>query len=1032
MSQAENQILPGQEVTVEEIDNILQEVASRCRFSGPNVRRKYAAVDVDEVLGSLYRRLSSRDAKWLTRMILKSYHPVQLPAEYFLKKVHFLLPHFLLFQDSLEAAVELLTSPSLKLFPPQPQSDFANLLGDKALEHLIHIDITKGQDCIQIFSKSGKDSTLDRAGIHDVIKRSLAIGEPHCKVSRRCILEGELLVWDDRDGKILEFHKLRKFLSRSDIFIGTELDSQPKPYEHLMIVFFDILLLDDDICISKPHRLRRLLLKETVKITPGRAEISEQEIIDFSRLDAIRRLQQALARSIAERWEGYVIKACDEPYFSVLMSESADGFCRWIKLKKDYIPGLGDTVDFALIGARYDAKDAPILSTKPQLSWTHFFIGCLDNKEDVIRLSALPRFRIVDMIGARSLSVNDIQVLNQWGKFVACDVDSNSTFDCYSIHNSLPNMDIAFKTPFVVELLGSGFEKPSNAQYYTLRFPRVLKIHWDRSFEDAISFVELQDLAAKARAVPADELEENAVWFEKVAGTNRKTKYIVDKSQTTSTSSFTCTSPLSKSPSLISLGLTPPSVNQAPASLIRGNMHNRRPFSQSSTTSSLNKCKRTASPVHPLMALNSASNLNFTSPNLPHALRLKRLKLSAIMDLDQAPQYSLRARGSPIPRAWASSVDSHSANPSSQPGQTPSGLGSGFTTPLRENSNFLSREISTRAAATFEEAWKFIEEAQAGAEEKVEEESEEELEELEEELEPAAGLCHIPSPEHEPMDFEVYFGINPDDEAPVSTSVLRNHPISPLSTVPIYCGESGFQEDSFRKAPREFIFSAKHFVKSLGFTHTRRRLRLSNPSAAINGMALGIVLVDIKDPSRVLAMQLYDMGNLLAAELSQPQPALPTQGKIFFLDSRILKAGGQGGIDNEMFTLNDWWSIYGTQYFYATISWREGGNAAQVVSGPRRIIDQINEHTTRASAPGGRAAASIVNLYEPSEVEALGEFVSVNPTVHLDGDRYYRPYRPARHVPDGYAIHNGSYLPIPRDVGQIDGSVSRYSSSAFV
>jgi DNA ligase-4 len=269
MSQAENQILPGQEVTVEEIDNVLQDVASRCRFSGPTVRRKHTAVDVDEVLGSLYRRLSSRDAKWLTRMILKSYHPVQLPADYFLQKVHFLLPHLLLFQNSLEAAVELLKSPSLKLFPPKPQSDFASLLGDKALEHFvprlgikigrpdyykarsikhcsnmirqrrmslerkydgeycqIHIDITKGQDCIQIFSKSGKDSTMDRASIHDVIKRSLAIGEPHCKVFRRCILEGELLVWDDRDGKILEFHKLRKFLSRSGMFIGTNLDSQ--------------------------------------------------------------------------------------------------------------------------------------------------------------------------------------------------------------------------------------------------------------------------------------------------------------------------------------------------------------------------------------------------------------------------------------------------------------------------------------------------------------------------------------------------------------------------------------------------------------------------------------------------------------------------------------------------------------------------------------------------------------------------------------------------------------------------------------
>lgn len=71
MRQAENQILPGQEVTVEEIDDALNRIASRCRFSGPRVRRQHTAVDVDEALGSLYRRLSSRDAKWLTRMILK-------------------------------------------------------------------------------------------------------------------------------------------------------------------------------------------------------------------------------------------------------------------------------------------------------------------------------------------------------------------------------------------------------------------------------------------------------------------------------------------------------------------------------------------------------------------------------------------------------------------------------------------------------------------------------------------------------------------------------------------------------------------------------------------------------------------------------------------------------------------------------------------------------------------------------------------------------------------------------------------------
>lgn len=774
-----------------------------------------------------------------------------------------------------------------------------------------------------------------------------------------------------------------------------------------MIVFFDILLLDDDICLSKPHRLRRLLLKETVKISPGRAEISEQEIIDFSRPDAIRRLQLALSRSIAERWEGYVIKACDEPYFSILSSERGDGFSRWIKLKKDYIPGLGDTADFALIGALYDAKDALSLSSTRQLSWTHFFIGCLDNKEDVVQLSASPRFRIVDMIGTHSLGVNNMHVLNQWGKFVACDVDSNTAFECYSIHNSLPNMDVAFKTPFVVELLGSGFDKPSNTQYYTLRFPRVLKIHWDRSFEDAISFVELQELAQKARAVPTNELEEeNAVWVEKVAGANRKNEYIIDKSQSTPTSLLTCNSPLSKSASLISLQLTPPSVKQAPAPLIR----DVRPFSQSPTTNSLNKRKRTISSAYPPSTLDFASDLHFTPSNLnftssifdiissklASSSSLNHLKIStrtsstvmehsATMDLDQAPQQFPRARGSPISGAWASNGGADSSgSPSTEspgPDQTPSGLGSGWTTPVRERPTAPPYEVPIRAAATLEEALKFIEEAESNAKsEKAE-------------AKPESSFFWFPHGTEHPAKFVgLPHGNECDTEIPVLTDPLQTHPVSPLSTVPMYCGESSFQEDTLRQTPREFTFSAKHFVKSLGFEYTRRTVRLSNPAAVKNDMALGIVLVDFTNPPTMLAMQLCDMGDLLASELSQPKADLQPQGKIFFLDSRILKAGGEAGIESKMFLLSDWWSEVGSHYFYATISWRPGSHPIPVLSGPRRVIDQINEHGARASSSGSRVAANIVNVYEPSEVEVLGEWVSVDPTVHLYGDRYYDPF----------------------------------------
>lgn len=269
MQQAENHLIKGQEVTVEEIDSVLTQIASRSKFSGPRVRRQRTAVDVEEALSPIYRRLSSRDAKWLTRMILKSYYPVAVPERLAFRSFHFLLPRLLLFQDSFEAALRTLSTEPLLRFPAHPDPGQVRDLGMIALRHLkpvtgvkigrpdywkarsikhccrmiggrrmsiekkydgeycqIHIDLANQQNPIQIFSKSGKDSTQDRSGINEVLQESLRLKSPDCKFSRRCILEGELVVWSDDQRKILDFHKLRKFISRSGTFIGAENDSQ--------------------------------------------------------------------------------------------------------------------------------------------------------------------------------------------------------------------------------------------------------------------------------------------------------------------------------------------------------------------------------------------------------------------------------------------------------------------------------------------------------------------------------------------------------------------------------------------------------------------------------------------------------------------------------------------------------------------------------------------------------------------------------------------------------------------------------------
>ncbi|KAH8800851.1 hypothetical protein F5884DRAFT_809063 [Xylogone sp. PMI_703] len=56
--------------------------------------------------------------------------------------------------------------------------------------------------------------------------------------------------------------------------------------------------------------------------------------------------------------------------------------------------------------------------------------------------------------------------------------------------------------------MGVGFDKPSNSRYFALRFPRLLKIHGDRSFKDTTSLEELQKMAKQCSEVPEDSLSQ--------------------------------------------------------------------------------------------------------------------------------------------------------------------------------------------------------------------------------------------------------------------------------------------------------------------------------------------------------------------------------------------------------------------------------------------------------------------------------------------------------------------------------------------
>ena len=669
------------EVTLEQIDAALTQIAANAISSSPAIQAERNDRAPCDILAPIIRRLQSTEAKWLTRMIMKSYSPVTIPEYAALHRFHFMLPKLLEMQNSIVAAIVTLTRPAIAPLPARPSKEYqvalllivakeiTPQLGvmirrqplDKArsIKHCvklassrtmsverkydgeycqIHIDRSKGANYIQIFSKSGKDSTRDRLALHSAIKAGLKLDGPHCKIKERAILEGELLVYSMTQKTILPFYNIRKHVLHGGRRIGTEADSPKKSGEHAMIAFFDVLLLDGKIMINEPHSDRRAHLKALVTPIEGTSQLVERQMIDFASRNASGVLRDVFAVAIRRRWEGFVLKGLHDPYFS--WKEGMRG----IKLKKDYIAGLGDTADLCIVGGRRDPRDEVSLQLG-RLSWTSFYVACLLNKEDVRRYDVRPSLKIVDCLGIGSLSKQDMLALNTEGKLVEQKYESDSEFMTIThARRDIPLPSDMFKNPIIVEIMGAGYERPQTVNFYTLRFPRCigakLKLHRDRDVADTVSFDELQELAHSSLKEDAETAsEEDAAWIERLLAADPASRYALDKSQSTSPSK---TLHSATTMSLTSAGTRRASTQQSPLlvridsdELTPEEFQHRYPSSAPQTPS--RRSESTLSPTSTTRA--AASKRNFEameeSPVPSPTRKKKRVEFRATVDVRQ-------------------------------------------------------------------------------------------------------------------------------------------------------------------------------------------------------------------------------------------------------------------------------------------------------------------------------------------------------------------------------------------------------------
>ncbi|KAG1751674.1 DNA ligase/mRNA capping enzyme, partial [Suillus occidentalis] len=368
----------------------------------------------------------------------------------------------------------------------------------------IHVRFSgQGDPQITIFSKSKRDSTLDRVAVHPIIMEALtgySMGD--------IILDAEMVAYSDDRRRIEEFWHIRGLIARTAVGAragGYRRDSCPSLHSnsstastlHLALVFFDVLQVGAASMLNAPYYTRRSLLESIITLVPGRSMLADRTIIidgQVQEAEGQKRLRETWAKRITECEEGLVLKASDSTY--------GDWKLPWVKLKKDYVPGYGDTIDLVVIAAAWEKDRARELRVSTS-TLTTFYIAVLSNSSQMnIDPGCKPHF-IAYFTASYGLSREQLEEFNFWIRADAVDGPQPSVDElCYTYNmlQTLPKPSVFVRNPILVELYGAGFTKAPQSKYYELRFPRITKPFRpsERSYMECLTLRDLWAIALEA------------------------------------------------------------------------------------------------------------------------------------------------------------------------------------------------------------------------------------------------------------------------------------------------------------------------------------------------------------------------------------------------------------------------------------------------------------------------------------------------------------------------------------------------------
>ncbi|CAI7614865.1 unnamed protein product [Penicillium manginii] len=151
------------------------------------------------------------------------------------------------------------------------------------------------------------------------------------------VLDCETVAWDTINKKVLPFQQLmtrkRKDVKEEDIKVK------------VCVFAFDLLFFNGEPVVKKSLRERRQLLHECFQPVEG-----EFQFAQFGNTNVLDEIQTMLEDSVKASCEGLMVKMLDTEQSGYEPSKRSRN---WLKVKKDYLAGVGDSLDLVVLGAYY-------------------------------------------------------------------------------------------------------------------------------------------------------------------------------------------------------------------------------------------------------------------------------------------------------------------------------------------------------------------------------------------------------------------------------------------------------------------------------------------------------------------------------------------------------------------------------------------------------------------------------------------------------------------------------------------------------